>query len=83
MRRIAFLAVLCLPLYGLASQPPHNRESKVDAVFSRWTRETPGCAVGVARGGSPVLQQAYGMADLEHDIPNAPDTIFEAGSVSK
>ena len=23
------------------------------------------------------------MADLEHDVPNAPDTIFEAGSVSK
>ena len=52
-------------------------------MFSRWTRETPGCAVGVARGGKPVLQKAYGMADLEHDVPNAPDTIFEAGSVSK
>ena len=23
------------------------------------------------------------MADLEHDVPNRPDTIFEAGSVSK
>ena len=52
-------------------------------MFSRWTRETPGCAVGVARDGKPVLQKAYGMADLEHDVPNAPDTIFEAGSVSK
>ncbi|MBA2260896.1 MAG: beta-lactamase family protein [Acidobacteria bacterium] len=83
MRPIAFLAVLCLPLYGLASQSPDNPESKVDAVFSRWTRVTPGCAVGVGRGGSPVLQKAYGMADLEHDVPNVPDTIFEAGSVSK
>jgi CubicO group peptidase (beta-lactamase class C family) len=55
----------------------------VDAVFARWTNTTPGCAVGVATDGRPVVQRAYGMADLEHDVPNAPDTIFEAGSVSK
>ena len=48
-----------------------------------WTMETPGCAVGVARDGRTPLSKAYGMADLEHDVPNTPETIFEAGSVSK
>lgn len=57
--------------------------TRVDAVFSHWTPTTPGCAVGVSKRGTPVLQKAYGMADLEHDIANRPDTIFEAGSVSK
>ena len=33
--------------------------------------------------GKPVLMKAYGMADLEHDVPNTPDTIFESGSVAK
>ncbi len=55
----------------------------IDALFSRWTTSTPGCAVGVSVNGKPVLEKAYGMADLEHDVPNRPDTIFEAGSVSK
>ena len=55
----------------------------VDEIFSKWTTSTPGCAVGVAVGGKPVLTKAYGMADLEHDVRNTPDTIFEAGSVSK
>jgi CubicO group peptidase (beta-lactamase class C family) len=55
----------------------------VDAVFGRWNASTPGCAVGVAVKGKPVLERAYGMADLERDVENAPDTIFEAGSVSK
>ena len=55
----------------------------VDEIFSKWTTSTPGCAVGVAVGGKPVLMKAYGMADLEHDVRNTPDTIFEAGSVSK
>jgi CubicO group peptidase (beta-lactamase class C family) len=56
---------------------------KVDAIFSRWTTATPGCAVGVSTGGRTVLERAYGMSDLEHGVPNAADAIFEAGSVSK
>ncbi|HSL21054.1 MAG TPA: serine hydrolase domain-containing protein [Vicinamibacterales bacterium] len=64
-----------------ASTPP--LATAVDAVFARWTSETPGCAVGVSQAGAPVLARAYGMADLEHDVPNRADTIFEAGSVSK
>jgi CubicO group peptidase (beta-lactamase class C family) len=55
----------------------------VDEIFSKWTSSTPGCAVGVAVGGKPMLLKAYGMADLERDVRNTPDTIFEAGSVSK
>jgi CubicO group peptidase (beta-lactamase class C family) len=39
--------------------------------------------VGVGVKGKSVLERAYGMADLEHDVRNVPDTIFEAGSVSK
>ncbi len=68
---------------GPAQSAPTVAESTVDAVFARWTPSTPGCAVGVSRKGTPVLRKAYGMADLEHDIPNTADTIFEAGSVSK
>ena len=60
-----------------------DEASQVDAIFAKWTAATPGCAVGVAVGGRPVLTKAYGMADLEHDVKNTPDTIFEAGSVSK
>lgn len=58
-------------------------DKAVDEVFAKWSASTPGCAVGVAVGGTPVLVKAYGMADLEHDVRNTPDTIFEAGSVSK
>jgi CubicO group peptidase (beta-lactamase class C family) len=58
-------------------------ERQVDRVFERWTISSPGCAVAVSVDGKPVLAKAYGMADLEHDVPNTPDTIFEAGSVAK
>jgi CubicO group peptidase (beta-lactamase class C family) len=60
-----------------------SRESRVDAIMSRWNETTPGCAVGVSHKGELVLERAYGRADLEHDVANTGTTIFEAGSVSK
>jgi len=60
-----------------------DESSQVDLIFAKWTTATPGCAVGVAVDGKPVLARAFGMADLEHEVRNTPDTIFEAGSISK
>jgi CubicO group peptidase (beta-lactamase class C family) len=82
---IAAIVVLAQPLIpaqqGAAVAPAPA--AAVDDIFSKWSSSTPGCAVGVAVGGKPTLLKAYGMADLEHDVRNTPDTIFEAGSVSK
>src|SRR5882672_7909791 len=76
------LSLTLVPI-ALSGQSTAGVESKVDAVFARWTTSTPGCAVGVATDGTPVLAKGYGMADLEHDVPIGADTIFEGGSVSK
>src|SRR5687768_16644498 len=75
--------ILALAFAVPAAAQPALSENAVDAVFSRWTTSTPGCAVGVAVRGKPVLMKAYGMANLEHDVPNTPDTVFESGSVAK
>lgn len=57
---------------------------RVDRVFRRYDRtDGPGCAVGVYRDGELVLAKGYGMADLEHDVPIAADTVFYIGSTSK
>jgi CubicO group peptidase (beta-lactamase class C family) len=84
--RRAWLLAIVLLAAGTAAAARQRAEvpaASVDKIFSRWTTTSPGCAVGVARDGHPVLEKAYGMADLEHDVPNSADTIFEAGSVSK
>ena len=73
-----FVALAVAPI-----RAQNEPETKVDAVFTRWTATTPGCSVGVSTNGKPVLAKAYGMADLERNVRNAPETIFEAGSVSK
>jgi CubicO group peptidase (beta-lactamase class C family) len=56
----------------------------IDSVFLPFSRtSTPGCAVGVDRGGKPLLRRAYGMANLETGTPWTPNTISESGSVAK
>lgn len=43
----------------------------------------PGCAVGVSLDGVSVFEKAFGLAEIEHSVPNTPKTIFESGSVAK
>lgn len=75
--------VLSAAFQAVGPVAPATRQQAVDRAFDAWTNRTPGCAVGVGENGRTVLEKAYGMSDLEHDVPNAPASIFEAGSVSK
>ena len=65
-RIIVAIALAALP--AALAGPAANVESKVDAVFAKYSSSTPGCAVGVASDGTPILAKGYGMADLEHDV---------------
>lgn len=84
-------AVFVLSLLAVAgasvpagAQVTADLEARTDAIFEEWDVSTsPGCAVAVEEDGRTVLSRAWGMADLEHDVANTPETIFEAGSVSK
>jgi CubicO group peptidase (beta-lactamase class C family) len=64
--------------------PPNPMPAKVDALFAEWAKpDSPGCAVAVVRGGKILYAKGYGMADLEHDIPITPQSVFYIGSVGK
>ena len=56
----------------------------VDRVFAQWNRtDSPGCALGVGRGGKTIYEKGYGMANLEDEVAITPDSIFHVASVSK
>jgi CubicO group peptidase (beta-lactamase class C family) len=80
------LALLILPpvagAQGVAASADPG--AQVDQIFAQWNApESPGCAVAVGTAGGERFSRAYGMADLEHEVPNSPETVFEAGSVAK
>jgi len=60
------------------------QQGQVDRLFDQWdNRESPGFAIGVFRDGETVYTRGYGMADLDHGIPNTPETVFFIGSMGK
>jgi CubicO group peptidase (beta-lactamase class C family) len=56
----------------------------VDQLFAKWTTGgSPGCSVAISRHGTLLQQNGYGLANLDHQVPIAADTVFDAASVSK
>ena len=57
---------------------------QVDSVFTKWNRpDSPGCALGVYRGGQIVYKRGYGMEDLNEDVHITSETVFHVASMSK
>lgn len=75
-----------LPQAAVAQAAPLSKDPQIgraDALLAAYTRERPGVAVLVARGGKVVFERYRGAADLEHDQPVGPQTRFHVASVSK
>jgi CubicO group peptidase (beta-lactamase class C family) len=80
-------SIAIAPFALFAQTPPANAPSditsRVDRIFARWDRpDSPGCALGVIKDGKLIYKKGYGMANLEHDIPILPATVFHIGSAS-
>ena len=92
MRRKNFIFVLTSVAFlssAAWAQIP-NKEKVVagtERAFENYTKAyvepAPGCAAAVSLNGEVVFEKAFGLADLEHNVPNTPQTIFESGSVAK
>jgi CubicO group peptidase (beta-lactamase class C family) len=85
-----FLAQALLALVAAASAaqsapaPADKPESKVDALFRQMdSTVSPGCALSVIRDHRIVYERGYGMADLDHNVPITPQTVFHVASMSK
>ena len=82
MKRI--LSTLLLVVIFISSQAQSTDTlASIDKIFSKWNNATPGGSILVAKNGKIIYHKAFGLADLEHNVPNTTETIFENGSVSK
>ena len=85
----AFFAFALLICATVAAQVPDKAKviAGAESAFEKASKTNPmpapGCAVGVALNGESIFEKAFGLAEMEHNISNTPQTIFESGSVAK
>ena len=83
-RRRSLIAILLLVGVLLAVAAPARADRIDDYIKAEMQkRRIPGLALAVVRDGTVVKMKGYGLANLDHDVPVTPDTVFELASVTK
>lgn len=90
LKRIVLMQSLAaVTVLSVSAQVPDSAKvvAGAERAFERAAKANqipaPGCAVGVSLNGESVFEKAFGLAEMEHNVPNSPQTIFESGSVAK
>ena len=88
-RLLLILAAVASLATATSAQIPDKDKvvAGADRAFEKITKAYvapgPGCAAAVSLNGETVFEKAFGLAEMEHNVPNTPQTIFESGSVAK
>ncbi len=68
----------------LAQKPAQTKAARIDAVMTTANKyRLFNGSVLVAENGKIIYKKGFGLANMEWNIPNAPDTRFRLGSITK
>ena len=78
------LILVSLPSAALAQNTTQSKATKIDEVMTAASKyRLFNGSVLVAENGKVIYKKGLGMANMEWNIPNAPDTRFRLGSITK
>jgi CubicO group peptidase (beta-lactamase class C family) len=81
---LGFIWLALFPVESSTALQVDAVTAKVDQIFAQYDKhDSPGCALAVIKDGRIIYKRGYGIADLEHDVPIVPESVFYVGSVSK
>lgn len=87
-RLIIVQAIILIIAFTLSSSAQQSEMKELTAGYDKimnghFKNTGPGAAVLVAKNGEIIYKKAFGMANLEYDIPMAADNVFRIGSITK
>lgn len=83
MKKSTILCFFLLASTVCASQTLQDTVALIDKAMRIYLPEKPGSQLSIKRNGKIIFSKAYGIADLEHNVPLTLSSKIEAGSVSK
>jgi len=82
--RLAILTALALFATVTAlSQEAASITSKLDEYLSAAAKQSFTGSALISRDGKVIFSKGYGLANIELDVPNTPQTKFRLGSITK
>ena len=82
--KFGVIQLLCAVLFFSSVHAQEDLRPKLDNYLKEITsRGEFSGSVLIARNGKIILSKGYGLANIEHDIPNTPQTKFLIGSLTK
>jgi CubicO group peptidase (beta-lactamase class C family) len=80
--KVLAASLLAAPALGTTTVTAADRVGDfVNAYLKK--KQVPGCALMFRHNGKVVLAAGYGIANLEHNVPVTPQTVFQSGSIGK
>lgn len=80
---LPFLLFLTINSFGQNKIDP-STVKRLDNLYSTFfNKKGVGCATLIAKNGKVIYEKAFGMADIELDLPARTDHIFRIGSITK
>ncbi|WP_299241591.1 serine hydrolase [uncultured Aquimarina sp.] len=82
--KIISVCIYALSISVAKSQNSTVVEEKIDALFNDWKQgETPGASVLVMKNRAVIFKKAYGLGNIENNVPNTTSSLFNIASNSK
>lgn len=81
--RYVLLLIGLLLVAPVAADNP-GTQAQVDALFTEWSDPgQPGLAIGIIEDGELTYARGFGSANIEHEVPITPESVFYLASVGK
>ena len=83
--KLPAVSIALLLLLALTCFAQDGVSTKVDDYIrtEMLAQQIPGVSLAVMKNGEIVLARGYGLANVEHQAPVKPETIFQSGSMGK
>src|SRR5437868_5759362 len=82
MRRFLFVCLISLLQLSIShSVQADQLDDRIQHEMER--QQIPGLSLVVVKDGKIVREKGYGLANIEHQVPVKPETIFQSGSIGK